>query len=114
AVSEIEAFDHPHLLEQAHGTIDGGQIAFLPGQRAKNLLRGHRVILAAEEFEEGLARAGDFARLAAQSLGQARQRGVAGRMRVKDGVHELKCSDKLNMARPIPTTMAASLARLNR
>jgi hypothetical protein len=30
-----------------HGTIDGGQIAFLPGQSGKDFLRRHRVILAA-------------------------------------------------------------------
>jgi len=72
-VAEIIPLDHVHLLEQVHGPINRRQITKTPGQRGKNLPAGERMRMRAQNVENGLARAGDFARLPAQAAGERGQ-----------------------------------------
>jgi hypothetical protein len=64
-IPQIKPFDHPHALQQVQATIDGGEIAIPLRHCGENLLAGHGMRVSAENIENGLARAGDFAGFAA-------------------------------------------------
>ena len=67
AVAEIKPPDHIHFFEQVHGPVNGRQITKAPGQCGKYLPAGERMRMRAQNFENGLTRAGDFARLLTQA-----------------------------------------------
>jgi hypothetical protein len=68
--AEVKAFDHAHFLQKVHGTINSGQIALALGKGVQDFAVGERMRMATQDFQDGRARAGDFARLAAQPAGQ--------------------------------------------
>jgi len=69
-VTEIEPLDHAHRLEQVHGPVNRRQITQTPRQSGENFPAGERMRVRAQEIEDGLARAGNFARLPPQTPGQ--------------------------------------------
>ena len=70
AVAEIKPLDHVLFFKQVHGPINRCQITKTLGQRGKNLPAGERMRMRAQNFQDRLARAGDFARLPAQAAGE--------------------------------------------
>ncbi len=72
-VAEIKPLDHVHCFEQVHDPINRRQITKALGQCGKNLPAGERMRMRAQNIEDGLARAGDFARLPAQAAGERGQ-----------------------------------------
>jgi len=68
-VAKIKPLHHSHLLQQMHGAINRGQIAPAPGHGRKDFPIGHRVQVPAQDFQNGLARAGDFSGLPAETAG---------------------------------------------
>ncbi len=73
AIAEIKPPDHVHFFEQVHGPINRRQITKTFGQRGKNLPTGKRMRMRAQNFQNRLARAGDFVRLPAQAAGERGQ-----------------------------------------
>jgi hypothetical protein len=69
-VTEIKSFHHAHFLQQVHRAIDGRQIAPASGHFGKNLPVRERMRMTPQNFQNGRARAGDFARLAPQPAGK--------------------------------------------
>lgn len=69
AVAKIKSFDHSHLFQQMHGTINGGQIA--PSIAFLHLRQkfpiGQWMGMFPQDFQYGRPRAGDFSGLAAQT-----------------------------------------------
>ena len=59
-VAKIKPFHHAHLFQQMHGAINRRQVATAPGHGGKNFPIGHRVQMPPQDFQNGLARAGDF------------------------------------------------------
>jgi len=70
AVAEIETFDDPHLLQQVHGTIDGGQIALAitSSHLGQNFAVRQRMRMFSQDFQDRRPRARNLARLTAQTL----------------------------------------------
>lgn len=66
AVSEIKSPHQPHSFERVEVAIDRRQIASLLPQRLVNLLVGHRMLMLAQHFEDGLPRARNLARVLTQ------------------------------------------------
>ena len=66
AVAEIKSLHHAHFFQQVHGTIDGRQVALALRHLGKNLPVRERMRMTPQNFKNGRARAGDFARLQAQ------------------------------------------------
>jgi len=69
AVTEIKSLHHAHFFEQVHGAIDGGKVAMSPAllHFGENFLVCQRMGMPAQDFQDGSARPGNFARLAAQT-----------------------------------------------
>jgi hypothetical protein len=72
AVAKVKPFHHAHFLKQVHCAVNGGQIAPAFGYGGENFPVRQRMGVPAQNFQDRLARAGDFARLPAQTT---RQRG---------------------------------------
>jgi hypothetical protein len=87
AVAEIKPLHHAHFLQQVHRAVDGRQVTPASGRFGKNFPVGERMRVTPQNFQNGRARAGDFARLPPQP---AFQRGhflpLAG-MRVRVRFH---------------------------
>ena len=67
AVAKIEALHHCHFFEQTQRAVNRGEIAIkLP----VDLARGERMILAAQHFQNQLARPGNSLRVLAEARGQ--------------------------------------------
>lgn len=73
AVAEIKPFHHAHFLEQVHRAINRRQIAFVLGQRVENLAIGQWMMMSPQDFQNRLARTGQFARISAQPACQRGQ-----------------------------------------
>ena len=65
AVAEFEALDHAHAFQQVHRAIHRRQIAIAFGQGGKDFFVRQGMGALPQDLEDGLTRAGDFARLAA-------------------------------------------------
>src|SRR6516162_7418352 len=70
AVAEVETLHHPELLKHLHRPVDGGKIASALGQFREYLAVRQRMGMLAENFQDGRAGAGDFARFAPKPAGQ--------------------------------------------
>lgn len=69
--------------------------------------------MAAEDFENGLARGGQLAGLPPQTLGQLGQSGTRMMVAVWVFIHrEIQCRRTVATPRPVPTIMAISFRKL--
>ena len=66
-VAKIESLYYAHVLKQMKRAIDRGQVALARGQCREDFFVRQGMRAAAENLENRLARAGEFARTAAQS-----------------------------------------------
>lgn len=84
AIAKVKALDHAHFFQHVHGAIDGGEVALFPAllHFQKNFPVRKGMKMFAEYFQDGRARAGDFARLAAQTVFQQGQILFSTRMRM--------------------------------
>ena len=78
ASAEVESFDHFHLLEQMHGTVDGGKITVV--EFLLNLLDAQGSGVASYDLKNRLPLACDLPQFASEPLGQLRQPRFAGMM----------------------------------
>jgi hypothetical protein len=69
-VAEIEPLDHPHLFEHVHRAINRGEVALSVALShfGQDFAIGERVRVFSEDFQDGRARARNFAGLAAQTV----------------------------------------------
>src|ERR1041384_208407 len=56
ALPKVEPLHNPNFLEQSQGTVHGGQVAIDGGQGAVEFLDRQGAPVAAEDFEQSLAR----------------------------------------------------------
>jgi hypothetical protein len=61
AVAKIEPLHHAHFLKQVHGTVNGRQITSALGYGGENFPVRQWMGVPAQNFQDRLARAGDFA-----------------------------------------------------
>ena len=88
AVAEFVTLNHAHALQEVQGTVNRGKITAIR-QGRMDIPHGQRVILLAEQIQNGLARAGQLAGAASKPAGQFRERkgfAAPGRMPVGMGV----------------------------
>ena len=96
-MAEVKPLHHPHFLQQVHRAIHGGQIAISLRQGPENVPDTGRVGVAAENLQDGLARASDVARFAPEPLGEIRK----GARAMATDFHGLRGSkDFLRISRP--------------
>ena len=65
AIAKIKPLHHAHPLKQMHRAVNGRQITPVFCHAGENLAVRQRMIVPAQNFQDGLARAGDPARLSA-------------------------------------------------
>ena len=70
AVAKIKPLHHAHFFKQVHRAVNRRQIAPAFGHRGKNFPVRQRMRMVPQNFQNRRARAGDFARLAAQTVFQ--------------------------------------------
>jgi hypothetical protein len=70
SIAKIHPLDHVHLFEQMHRAINRRQIALIIGYGRKDFFGCQRMGLFTQDFQDRLARAGDFAGGLAQFSGQ--------------------------------------------
>jgi hypothetical protein len=73
AVAKIKPLHHAHCLQQMHRAVNGRQIAPAGGHFGKDFPVGERMRMVPQNFQNGRARAGDFARLPPQPAFQRGQ-----------------------------------------
>ena len=89
-ITEIKALHHAHRFEEVHRAINRGEVAISISKFFEDFTNRHGAVPSAKNVEDGLARAGDFVRLAAETrrqFGQGRVIRRAAGMGVSLGLH---------------------------
>jgi hypothetical protein len=73
AVAKVKPFHHAHFLKQVHCAVNGRQIALAFGYGGENFPVRQRMGVSAQNFQDRLARTGNFVRLPAQTTRQCGQ-----------------------------------------
>lgn len=73
AVAEVEPADEAHFLQGVQVAINRGQVAALPAQGSVDFLVAERMLMPAQDIQDGLAWGGDFPGTLTEAFGQLGQ-----------------------------------------
>jgi hypothetical protein len=107
AVAKVKPLHHAHFLKQVHGAINGRQIALAFGYGSENFPVRQRMGVSAQNFQDRLTWAGDFAQFPAQTTRQRGQFLPLVRMGTGAGFHY---HPKITLAIPKDKSKCKSLA----
>lgn len=74
SIPEVKPAHHAHFLEGVQISIHRGEVALETGKRGVDLAVGERVLMPAQDIEDGLSGRGDLAGVATQLVGEFVQR----------------------------------------